>query len=67
MATYNNDYIKSEDPMMWELHEIRHKLSKKHKNKTVKEINQDVRTICKNWGYQFVKNSDGPGYRMVKQ
>jgi len=67
METYHNDYMKNEDPMMWELHEIRHKISEEHKNKTVEEINKDAHTICKNWGYDLVKNVDGPGYRMVKQ
>jgi antitoxin component HigA of HigAB toxin-antitoxin module len=40
METYNNSYKKNEDQMMWELHEIRHKLHKDRKNKSIEEINR---------------------------
>ncbi len=39
MEIYKNDYLKQEDEMLWELHEIRHKLSEEHKSMTVEEIN----------------------------
>lgn len=38
MALYKNDYSKSEDPMMWGLHQIRHKMAKKKLN--FSEINR---------------------------
>ena len=40
METYENSYTESEDQMLWELHEIRHKLHKERKNKTIEEINR---------------------------
>ena len=33
METYKNDYQKEQDQMMWELHEIRHKIYIKYKNR----------------------------------
>jgi len=39
METYKNDYQKEKDQMMWELHEIRHKIYKKYKDK-YDEINK---------------------------
>jgi len=36
------DPTPSKDKMMWELHEIRHKLHKERKNKTIEEINIDA-------------------------
>ena len=41
METYKNSYNKKEDHALWELHEIRHKLHKKRKNKTIDEINKE--------------------------
>ncbi len=32
MEIYKNDYIKSEDELLWELHEIRHELHEESKN-----------------------------------
>ena len=49
MATYKNDYNKNDDYMMWELHEIRHKLSQKFKKMTVKEINEEGKSIYHKW------------------
>ncbi len=40
MGTYKNDYTKKEDAMLWELHEIRHEISKKYKNKDYSEMNK---------------------------
>ena len=47
MATYKNDYSKKEDPMLWEIHEIRHKLSKKYKSLTLEQINNKARQLLK--------------------
>ena len=40
MGTYKNDYKKEEDIMLWELHEIRHKLSEEYKEMNIDEINE---------------------------
>ena len=42
MGTYKNDYNKQEDEVLWELHEIRHKLSEEYKSMSVNEINKRV-------------------------
>ena len=42
METYKNDFTENEDKALWELHEIRHKLHEKRKNKTIEEINSDA-------------------------
>ena len=42
MATYKNDYTKEEDEVLWELHEVRHKLSEEYKSKSIEEINKDA-------------------------
>jgi hypothetical protein len=34
MENYKNDYSKNEDYTLWELHEIRHKLHQKRRDKT---------------------------------
>jgi hypothetical protein len=38
MVPYKNNYSKNEDPMMWALHQIRHKMAKKKLN--FSEINK---------------------------
>ena len=45
METYKNDYKKTEDAVLWEIHEIRHQLSKEHEKMTSAEINARARKI----------------------
>ena len=40
METYKNDYSKEEDELLWELHEIRHKLAEEYKSMSIDEINK---------------------------
>ncbi len=35
METYKNSYTKDEDRLLWELHEIRHRLQKKKKRQII--------------------------------
>ncbi|MEW6379570.1 MAG: hypothetical protein AB1611_08165 [bacterium] len=49
MEIYKNDYTKDEDQALWELHEIRHKLHKEFKNKTLDEINNSALAKYQNW------------------
>ena len=49
MGTYKNSYKKEEDRVLWELHEIRHKLHKRRKNKTIKQINSEALKKYSNW------------------
>ena len=43
METYSNDYQREEDSVLWELHEIRHQLSKEYATMTSKDINSRAR------------------------
>ena len=52
MAIYKNDYTKEEDETLWELHEIRHKLSEERKSKTIEEINDEGRKLFEAWTNQ---------------
>ena len=54
MATYKNDYTPKSDPMLWELHEIRHKLHNQLKNNCVK-INK-----LGNETFEKLQNHKGP-------
>jgi hypothetical protein len=49
MGTYKNDYSKKEDAILWELHEIRHRLSEEHRGKSIEEINKGAKEILKEW------------------
>jgi len=49
METYKNDYTKEEDETLWELHEIRNKLYKKLKSKSVTQINEDAMKKFQIW------------------
>jgi len=49
METYKNDYKKEEDLALWELHEIRHTLHKKIKNKSINQINKEALNKYKSW------------------
>ena len=40
MGTYINDFDKKEDEILWEIHEIRHKLSEEYKSMSIDEINK---------------------------
>ena len=42
MEAYKNSYTENEDHLLWELHEIRNRLHKRKKNKTIEEINRDA-------------------------
>ncbi|WP_446010058.1 hypothetical protein [Candidatus Electrothrix sp.] len=42
MATYKNSYSKQEDSLLWEIHEIRHRLHKSRKQKPLQEINREA-------------------------
>jgi len=42
MDTYKNNYKKSEDHTLWELHEIRHQIHENRKKKSLKEINKSA-------------------------
>ena len=49
MGTYINDYKKEEDEMMWEIHEIRHKLWNEIKDLSADEINKRSHAILAKW------------------
>ncbi len=40
METYKNSYTAHEDRLLWELHEIRHRLHTRRQHCTLEEINQ---------------------------
>lgn len=54
METYNNSFSKKEDGMLWELHEIRHKLYKEIKDRNVDQINKEAMKKFLNWKKQKV-------------
>ena len=49
METYNNGYTKSEDAVLWELHEIQHALTIDFKKLTISEINQNAKNKYEQW------------------
>ena len=49
METYKNSYTKNEDYTLWELHEIRHRLHKARKNKSIEEINKEALRKWSDW------------------
>ena len=57
MAIYKNDYTKKEDKALWELHEIRYRLHKELRVKSVGQINIDALRKFKNWKSQKDKIS----------
>ncbi|OHD70465.1 MAG: hypothetical protein A2W19_08735 [Spirochaetes bacterium RBG_16_49_21] len=57
MGTYKNDYSKSEDETLWELHEIRHKLHKKFQKKTMDEINKEATNKFESWKKEKISAS----------
>jgi hypothetical protein len=50
METYNDDYTKEEDLMMWELHEIRKAMA--DKGIKIDDINKDAEEILKKYGME---------------
>ncbi len=42
METYKNGYTQQEDPLLWELHEIRHALHVQRQHRTLEESNQQA-------------------------
>ena len=48
MGTYKNDYNKHEDEVLWELHEIRHELSKEYESMSIDEINDRAKNYWEN-------------------
>ncbi len=57
MEHYKNDYTKKEDPVLWELHRIRHEIAEKRQSS--KEINMT--------GYQLIKKYKLNNLRIVRQ
>lgn len=49
MGAYKNDYKKNEDEMLWELHEIRHKIHQELKKKSLKKFNKEAREEFERW------------------
>ncbi|MGA1869030.1 MAG: hypothetical protein ACMUJM_10840 [bacterium] len=47
MAIYHNDFDKKKDPMMWRLHEIRHKMQKEKLSS--EQINAEGRKVLQEW------------------
>jgi hypothetical protein len=45
----NNSYTIQEDEVLWELHEIRHKLHDELKMKPLDEINRDAKALFESW------------------
>lgn len=54
MEVYKNDYNKNEDYMLWELHEIRNKLSLQ----TPEQINNSGEKIIKKYNFKNIKIVD---------
>jgi hypothetical protein len=52
METYKNDYTREEDEALWEIHEIRRKLSKELKGKTIDQINKEALEKYSEWKRQ---------------
>ena len=57
MKIYNNNYSKEEDDVIWELHEIRHRLHKLNAGKALSQINQESLNIIK----KFKKKEERKG------
>ena len=67
METYKNDYSQKEDSMLWEIHEIRHRLQEKYQNKTAEEINGNALKAFEEWKAQRRKSSDNIFSGALKQ
>ncbi len=55
MAAYKNDYSKTEDQCLWELHEIRHSLDKDFAKKSINEINKTGMALFSSWKKEDAK------------
>jgi hypothetical protein len=49
METYKNSYSVQEDEVLWELHEIRHRLHRDLAEKDLKEINREALRKFREW------------------
>lgn len=49
METYKNSYAENEDYVLWELHEIRHRVHRMRKNKSIDEINREALKKFAEW------------------
>lgn len=49
METYKNSYTVNEDQVLWELHEIRHKLHKELQNTPLSEFNKSALDSFEQW------------------
>ncbi|MBW1650014.1 MAG: hypothetical protein JRJ44_04970 [Deltaproteobacteria bacterium] len=58
METYKNSYTKNEDGLLWELHEIRHNLNKKRRNKSIDEINKEALKKYHNWEKEYNRKKE---------
>jgi hypothetical protein len=56
METYENDYKREEDEVLWELHEIRRRLRSDFKNKPVEQINKESLEKFSAWQNQAKKS-----------
>ena len=59
MEAYKNDYKKNEDAVLWELHEIRHKLHEELKSKSLQKINSDALAKYNSWKRVEKKHAAG--------
>jgi len=55
METYKNSYDRNEDPMLWELHEIRYELHKEISRKTTEDINREAHQKFLMWNQEYRK------------
>ncbi len=53
MVHYENSYSKDEDPMLWNLHEIRHKIA--GQNQSPEQINSAVRDVIRQYKLDNLK------------
>jgi len=53
MVHYENNYLKEEDPMLWYLHEIRHKIAKQ--NQSPEQINTSAKAIIRQYKLDHLK------------
>lgn len=60
MATYKNEYSHEEDPMLWELHEIRNEIRIGLSDNNYSDINNKAKSILQSWK-ERVHAGDGQG------
>jgi hypothetical protein len=59
METYKNDYKKEEDELLWEIHEIRRKIHRDFKDKTIDQINKEALEKFSLWKKQAEEERSG--------